>query len=57
MYNVLSCAKSMDSVIQTGTDVFVVYLNMPHLCPFIAGVSSFRYEINISRQLVGVCVL
>ena len=27
----------MVSVAHTGTDVFLASLNMPHLCPFIAG--------------------
>ena len=39
---------------QTGTDLFLAYLNMPDLCPFITGVASFRYEIDISLPLVGV---
>ena len=39
-----------------GTDVFLASLNISDLfnCPFITGVASFRYEIDISLPLVGV---
>ena len=50
----MACAKNMGSLAQTGTDVFLASLNIPDLCPFITGVASFRYEIDISLPLVGV---
>ena len=49
----MACAKSMVSVAQTETDVFLLFLNMPHRCPFNAGVASFRYEIDISSNWWG----
>ena len=47
-------AKGTVSLAQAGTDVFLASLNIPDLCPFITGVASFRYEIDISLPLVGV---
>ena len=35
-------------------DVFLASLNIPNRCPFITGVASFRYKLDISLPLVGV---
>ena len=50
----MAFAKGTVSLAQAGTDVFLASLNMSDLCPFITGVASFRYEIDISLPLVGV---
>ena len=51
----MAFAKGTVSLAQAGTDVFLASLNIPDLCPFITGVASFRYEIDIlSLPLVGV---
>ena len=50
----MAFAKGTVSLEQAGTDVFLASLNIPDLCPFITGVASFRYEIDISLPLVGV---
>ena len=50
----MACANGTVSLAQTGTDVFLASLNIPDLCPFITGVASFRYELDISLPLVGV---
>ena len=50
----MAFAKGTVSLVQTGTDVFLASLDIPDLCPFITGVASFRYEIDISLPLVGV---
>ena len=50
----MACADGTVSLAQTGTDVFLASLNIPDICPFITGVASFRYEIDISLPLVGV---
>ena len=51
----MAFAKGAVSLAQAGTDVFLASLTIPDLCPFITGVASFRYEIDISLPLVGVC--
>ena len=50
----MAFAKGTVSLAQAGTDVLLASLNIPDLCPFITGVASFRYEIEISLPLVGV---
>ena len=50
----MACAKGMVSLAQAGTDVFLASLNIPDLCPFITGIASFRYEIDISLPMVEV---
>ena len=48
----MAFAKGTVSLAHAGTDVFLASLNIPDLCPFITGVASFRYEIDISLPLV-----
>ena len=50
----MAFAKGTVSLAQAGTDVFLPSLNIPDLRPFITGVASFRYEIDLSLPLVGV---
>ena len=50
----MASANGTVSLVQTGTEVFLASLTIPDLCPFITGVASFRYEIDISLPLVEV---